>query len=101
MLLQLLQHLSNAFHVLFSFAFGVDEDVIKINYHKNVEFLCQDLADVILEDGRYISQSKRHYLVLKMAIVGPKGCLPFVAFFDPHLIIDISQIKLGETLSPT
>ncbi len=51
MLLQLLQHLLNGFHMLFVFAFGIDEDVIKIHYHENVELFCKDLIDVAQKYG--------------------------------------------------
>ncbi len=90
MLSQLFQHLLDNFHVLFSFAFGVDEIVIKIYYYENIEFFCQDLANVVLESGRCVGQSKRHYLVLKMVIVGPENCLPFITFSDSHLMVGIN-----------
>ncbi len=101
MLLQLLQHLSNSFYVLFAFAFVIDKDVIKVHYHNNVGLLCQDLIDVALESGRYVGQSKKHHLVLKMAVAGPEGCLLFIAFSDPHLIMSIGQIELSKTSSQT
>ncbi len=87
--------------MLFAFAFGVDEDIIKVYYHKNVELLCQNLVDVALEHGRCVSQSKRHHLVPEMAIVGPEGRLLFSVFPDFYSIIGIGQIELGETSSPT
>ncbi len=87
--------------MLFAFALSVDEDVIKVHYDKNVKLLCQDLVNVALECGRCIGQSKRHHLVFKIAIAGPKGRLLFIAFFDPHLMIGIGQIELGEMLSLT
>lgn len=31
---------TNDFHMFFSLTLGVDGNVIKIQYHKNVEFLC-------------------------------------------------------------
>ncbi len=101
MLLQLLQHLLNGFHTLFAFGFGIDEDVIEVYYHENVKLLCQDLVDITLEGSWYIGQSKRHHLILKMAIAGPKDCLLFVAFFDLYPMVDIGQIKLDEISSPT
>ncbi len=58
MFLQLLQHLLNGLYVFFAFAFGIDEDVIALHYHKNVKLLYQDLIDVALERDRCISQSK-------------------------------------------
>ncbi len=101
MLLQLLQHLSNDFHVLFAFAFGIDKDVIEVQYHKNVELLCQDLIDIALKYGQYIGHFRRHYLVLKMAIAGPKSCFLFIALPNPYLIVGIDQIELGEMSSLT
>ena len=89
MLLQLLQHLSNGFYVFFAFAFGVDKDVIKIQCHKNVEFLFQNLIDVALKYSRCVNQSKKHYLIFKMAIVALEDHFLFIAFSDPHLIINI------------
>ena len=75
--------------MFFDFAFGVDKDVIDVYYHKNVKVFCQDLVNIALEYGRYISQSKRHYLVLEIAIAGHEGCLLFIAFLNPHLIVGI------------
>ena len=96
----MLQHLLNNLHVFFTLVFGVDKDVIEVYYYKNVEFFCQDLIDITLKRGRYISQSKKYNLVLKMAIAGFEGNLLFVVFSDPHLIIDITQVKLSKTPSP-
>ncbi len=87
--------------MLFAFAFGIDKDVIKVHYHENIKLLYQDLIDIALERDGCIGQFKRHHLILKMAIASLEGCLPFIAFSDPHLIVGISQIKLGETSSPT
>ncbi len=101
MLLKLLQHPLNNLYVLFVFAFSVDENVIEVHYHENVELLCQDLVDVILKRGRCIGQFKRYDLVLEVAIAGSKGRFLFIAFSDPHLMIGIDQIELDKTLSLT
>ena len=79
---------------------NIDENVIKVHYHKNVELFCQDLVDVTLKRGQCISQFERRDLVLKVVITGPEGRLLFIAFSDPHLIVGIGQVKLGETSSP-
>ncbi len=89
MLLQLLQHPSNGFKILFSFVFDRDEDVVKVHYHKNVKLFCQDLIDISLERSGCVGQSKRHYLVLEMVIISPKGYFPLIAFSDPHPMIGI------------
>ncbi len=101
MLSKLLEHPSNGLYMLLAFAFGIDENVIKIYYHKNVKFLCQDLVDITLKRGRCVGQSKRHDLVFKVAIAGFEGRFPFITFSDSHLMVSISQIKLGEKLSST
>ncbi len=101
MLLKLFQHLLNYFHVLFAFTFSIDEDVIKVHYHKNVKLVYQDLVDIALKYGRYVSQSKKHDLVLKVVIASPEDRLPFVTFPDPHLMIGIGLIELSETSSLT
>ncbi len=87
--------------MFFALAFSVDKDVIEIHYHKNVELLGLDLIDGALKRGQCVGQSERHDLILEMAIAGPEGHLPFIAFSDPHLMVGIGQIKLGEMSSPT
>ncbi len=97
----MVQHLSNGLYVLFAFVLGVDKDVIEVHYDKNVKLLCLDLVDVTLKRGRCIGKSKRHDLIFEVTIVGPEGCFLFIAFPDPHSIVGIGQIELGETSSPT
>ena len=87
--------------MLFTLVFSVDEDIIEVYYHKNVELFCQDLVDIALEGGWCIGLSERHNLVLKVAIASFKGRFLFISFPDPHSIVNISQIKLGKLLSLT
>ena len=87
--------------MLFALALSVDENVIKIHYHKNVKLICQDLVNVTLKCGWCIGQSEKHDLILEIAIASFEGRLLFVPFPDPHLMVDIGQIKLGEALSLT
>ena len=98
---QLVQHLPNGLDVLFALTLSVNENVIELHHHKNVKLLGQDLVDIALKYGRCVSQSKRYNLVLKMAIAGHESRFPFIAFPNPHLMVDIGQIELGETSSPT
>ncbi len=87
--------------MLFAFVLGVDEDIIEVHYHENVELLCQDHVDVTLKCSQCVGQSKRHDLVFEVTIVGPEDRLPCIAFPDPHLMVGIGQIELGEVSSPT
>ena len=88
-------------HLLFVFTFDIDKNIIKVHYYKNVKFFYQDLIDAALEHGQCISQSKRYFLVLEMAIAAPEGRLPSIAFLDPYLMIGIGEIELNEMSSPT
>ncbi len=101
MLPQLAQHPSNDLYVLFALVLSVDVNVIKIYYYKNVELFGQDFVDITLKRGWCIGQSKKYNLIFEMTIVGAEGRLLFIAFFNPHSMVDIDQIKLGETLSLT
>lgn len=89
-LLELLQHPLNGFYVLFSLTLNIDENVIKVYNNENVKFPCQDLNDINLEHSWYISQSKRHHPILKVAIADPKSYLLFIAFSNSHPIVGIS-----------
>ena len=101
MLLQLVQHPSNSLYVLFALALNIDENVIKVHYLKNVKLFCPDLVNISLQYGWCIGQSKRHDLVFEVVITGLEGRFLFVSFPNPHLVVDIDQIKLGELSSPT
>ena len=87
--------------MLFAFAFGIDKDIIEVHYDKNIILFFKNLINIALKYDQCIDQSKRHYLLLKMAIAGLKGHLLFIAFFDSHLMISIGQIKMSKILSST
>ena len=46
---QFVQHPADSIDVSLACIFGVDQDVIQVNNHENVEFFGQDLIDVTLE----------------------------------------------------
>ena len=85
--------------MLFAFAFSIDENVIKVYYHKNIKLCCQNFIVIALKCDRYIGQSKKHNLIFEVAITVFKGYLLFIAFSDPHLMIGVGKIKLSETSS--
>ena len=66
--------------MFFTLILSIDEDVIKVYYHENVKLLYQDLVDITLKHGLCVGQSKKHDLVLKMAITSLEGRLLFVSF---------------------
>lgn len=72
-----------------SLTLNVDENVIKIYYYKNVEFLYQDFINIALKRSLCIGQTKRYYLVLKVAVIYLKSRLPFIAFSYSYSMIGI------------
>ena len=96
----MLKHLSNSLYVFFALVFGIDEDVIEIDYYENIEFLCQDLVNIILERGWSVSLSKKYDLVIEVAIAGPEDCFLFITLFNFHPMVDIGQIERDKMLSP-
>ena len=87
-----LQNPSKGFDVSLPWIFGIDKNIIQIYNDKDIELLSKNLIDIVLEAFQCISQTERHYLVLKMTLSSLEGCFSFVTFFDPHLVIGTSQI---------
>ncbi len=52
----------------------------------------KDLVDIALKIGGCIRKTKRHYLVLEVAVSSTEGLLLLVTFSDSHLIIGTSKI---------
>ena len=51
---QFLKNPSNGIDVSLAWILNVDEDVIKVNNDKDIEFLGQDLVNIALEISRYV-----------------------------------------------
>ena len=54
MFLQFVQQAANSIDMSLASIFGIDQDVIQVNNHKNVKFFGQDLIDIILEASCYV-----------------------------------------------
>lgn len=64
--------------------------------------LCNNrFIDIVLKTGRSIRKSKKHNLILKMAIPSLEDGLLFITFLNSHLIISISQVQLSKTFDLT
>ena len=98
---QFFENPSNGINVSLAWVFGVDEDVIKVNNDKDIEFLGQDLVNIALEAGRCVGQPKTYYLVLEVAISCPESRLLFIALFYPHPMVSTREIELGESFCST
>ena len=93
---QFLKNPSNGTDVSLARILGKDENVIKVNNDKNIEFLGQDLVNIALQAGRCVDQPKRHYLVIKVAVSSLKSRFLFIALFYPHLMVSTYELKVDE-----
>ena len=93
---QFFKNPSNGINVGLAWVLSIDENVFKIDNDKNIELFGHYLIDIILKTDRCVEEPKKHYLVLKVAVLSLEGHLPFIALFYPYLMVSICKIKLGE-----
>lgn len=98
MLLELFQNLIHCIDVSWTGVFSVDKNVIKIYYLEDQELLGKNFINIALKKSRCICQTKKHDLVLKIAISVSESCFLFGSYLYLHLMVDASQIKLHEIL---
>lgn len=80
---------------------SIDQDIIQIQYHRDVKFLGGDFVEVSLEASWCIKQIKRHNLVFKVSVSDTKDYFPVISFSNSHQMINIIEIQLGKTLGLT
>lgn len=73
-----------------AYHFNIDQDIVKIYYDKDVELFSKDLIDVTLKTCRSIRKSKKHVLVLEIAVLDTKNSLLFVTLSNPHHVLGTS-----------
>jgi len=67
-----------------------DEDIIHVDDHNTfVDELSEDIIHHCLENCQTIGQTKEHDKRFKQVSVHPKGCLPLISVFDPHILYPI------------
>lgn len=80
---------------------GIDRDVLKISYNKDIKFFCQYLIDVSLQTCWCVKKTKWDYLILKITVFNPKSCLSLLFFANSHPMISASQIEFYKSLNLT
>jgi hypothetical protein len=58
--------------------------------------ICKDGIHQCLECGRRIGEPKEHDAWFEKTLVRDEGCLLFIAFFNPDIMVAPMNIKLGE-----
>ena len=82
----------------FSLVFGVNGDIIQIHNDKDIEFFRKDFIDVALKYYWSIGQSKKHYLILKVAVSGPESSLPLISFANSYPMVGTGEVELDKLL---
>lgn len=82
-----------------SIIINVSENVVQIYNDKDVVLFGKDLIDISLEACWCIFQSKKQYLIFKIAISSPKHHILFVRLPDSYLMICIGNVKLDKPLN--
>ncbi len=79
---------------------SIDQDIVQVYYNKDIKLFSENLIDVVLKADGCVRQAKEHYLVLKVAVSGMKGCLLLITFSNLCLMVNTSEIQLGKLLGP-
>jgi hypothetical protein len=76
-----------------------DEDVVQIDCDFAFSNqICEYGVHQHLECGGQVGKPEEHDARFEKTLVGDEGCLPFIAFFDPDVMVAPMNIKLGEDL---
>ena len=81
--------------------FNINQNVIKVHNNENIKFFYQNFIDVVLEAGGGVRKTKKHNLVLEIAVPYLEDCFLLVTLLSFHPIICIYQVQLSKTLSAT
>lgn len=84
-----------------SFILGIDKNVVQVYNNKDIKLFLQNLINIALEYSWYISQAKKHYIIPNIDIASLENRFAFITFSDPHLIVSIGKVELGEMLGPS
>ena len=94
---QFFKYRLNDINVSLAWVVNVDEDLIKVNNDKNIEFFGQDLVNMAQEASRWVGKPKKHYLILEVVVLSLKSRLTFIFLFYPHPMVSTCEVKLGES----
>jgi len=76
-----------------------DQNVVQVHCHNLFGYEgSEDVVHYGLEDGRTVGYSKEHYKRFKKAVVGTKGCFPFISRLDAYVVETPLDIKFCKVL---
>ena len=74
---------------------GINEDVVKVDDHANIQEITEDVIHEMLESCRSIGKSKGHNEPFKRTIAGVESGFPFITIRDMDQVIGMSEINGG------
>jgi hypothetical protein len=83
---------------VFRRVFGVDEDIVEVNDHVNVEEVGEEVVHEPLKSRGSVGQTFGHNVPFERAIAGAEGSLPFVAVGNPNKVIRVLEVDFSEDL---
>ena len=86
------EYLSDMFNMLLR-VLGVDEDVVEVDDHEQVEEVGEDVVHETLECGRCVGEPERHHTPFERSVAGAERGLPFVTLGDTDQVISMSEVK--------
>ncbi|KAG5346576.1 hypothetical protein C0989_000616 [Termitomyces sp. Mn162] len=76
----------------------VDQDIVQIYDDKDVVHVVKDVIHEVLEGGGGVSHSEGHYEILKEAVAGAKGGLPFMPWGNPDVVVAGTKVDFRVNL---
>ena len=74
---------------------GVDEDVVEVNYHADIDEIGEYVVHEPLESSGGVRETERHDAPFEGAISCAEGGFPFVSGCDADQMIRVPEINLG------
>ena len=99
-LAQVLKHFLNMFDVVLH-TVQIDQDVVKVYYHTDIEHICKDQVDKLLESGQGIGEAKGHHLPFIAAIASAEGSFPLISYGDANQMVHMPKIDFSIDLRLT
>ena len=73
----------------------VDQDVVEVNYHADIEHICEYWVYKLLECGQGIGEAERHYQPLIGAISGSEGHFPLITISDANQMVSMPKVNFS------
>ena len=74
---------------------GINEDVIQVDDHANIQEITEDVVHETLESCRSIGKSKGHNKSFKRTIAGLESSFPFITVRNTDEVLGMSDINGG------